>query len=230
MRLLTPSPSTVEPLDVALAARRIFGDATRFIVDARHDQLVLVRDVRVADPRQHVRDGIGHVDENFRMRPVPRPRCSPRRLRHAGQLARVRQLAEADPAQQELAGTRRAAGRTGGTACSRARRTSAASAACSINASSPSISSVLSRLALAPAAGGSRRTGTPAPCSSARPSSSFLAVVTIVMSIPRTLQHLVVVDLREDQLLGHPDRVVAVPVERRRGSGRGSRGSAGAPA
>ena len=56
--------------------------------------------------------------------------------------------------------------------------------------------------------------GNPSARSSARPSSSFFAVVTMVMSIPRTCADLVVVDLGEDQLLGHPDRVVPVAVER----------------
>src|SRR2546426_5646739 len=82
-------------LDVADVALPL-EDASDLLLHVRgrdHD-LVLERRVGVPDPGQHVGDGIGHDHERI---------TSPRRLGHAGDLALVRQLPEADAAQHEFA-------------------------------------------------------------------------------------------------------------------------------
>src|SRR5262245_1610324 len=116
-------------------------------------------------------------------------------------------------------GTRLAPARTGGSACTRARGTSPAAPACSSTPSSPSPRPSTSFLAtLARGSGRRRRHRDPLEGEPERDQQRPSLVV-----VPRArhdrdvhapdLQHLVVVDLREDQLLGQTQRVVAVAVE-----------------
>ena len=70
--------------------------------------------------------------------------------------------------------------------------------------------------------------GKPNRRSSSRASSSVLAVVVTITSMPRMLVDLVVADLREDQLLLEAGRIIAAAVERLGVEARGNRGRAAA--
>src|SRR5581483_5362962 len=80
-----------EPLDVALLLED--GGECFLLLRRRHAHLVVHRHVGVPDAGQHVRDRVGHHATL----------TSPARLRDAGDLTGVRQLAQADAAQLELA-------------------------------------------------------------------------------------------------------------------------------
>src|SRR5690606_35905377 len=193
------------PRDVALLLEDL-GDV-RLDLRVRHRHGVVVCRIRVAQTRQHVCDRVGHrhgllallaagsrdrrsldlrrgqgapspgarsvITGGARPRePVP-GRRSPAGLRDAGQLAAVSHLPEAHAAQPELPvdGTRTAAAR-------------ASSVRAHLELRLPRRlgdqrllrHALLAQLSLK---------GKPRSLSSARPSSSFFAVVTIVMSMPR---------------------------------------------
>ena len=142
---------------------------------------------------------------------------SPAGLRHTGHLAGVHQLAQADAAEPELAVHRRAAGRSAGSGCRP--RTLNFGLRCCFSMSAflamyllpftleREAEGVEQGLAFGIGAGGGDDRDVHAP----------------------GRVDLVVVDLREDQLLGDAERVVAAAVERCWPAGRGSRGCGGWP-
>ena len=205
--------ATLVAVDVALLAAGC-GRAPLELGRRDLDRLVGGHDA-VADAGQEVGDGVGHAH------------CAilPARLGHAGDVALVRELAQADPAQAELAvdGARPAA------ACDSActprvlyfggrcwTRTIWEVLAIEFLVSVPQAATAWSFEDSKPAGRPSRANGMPSASSSAKASASVCAVVVMVTSRPRTWSIVVVVDLGEDDLLAHAHRVVAAPVERAR--------------